>query len=207
MKKNPRGFAFLLGVITYFLPCGFTQTVQVYALGLADPVKASITLMLFALGTVPVLLSLAFAASFTESKWYGVFQKIMGVVIVLMGVLYFSNFLTLNGVVVGFQNTAQTNVENSGVTIENGIQIVRMKVNGYGYTPDSFEIKKGIPVKWIIEGENVYGCQGALLSPKIQVQTVLNPGENIIEFTPQEVGIVPFSCSMGMYRGQFTVTG
>ncbi len=207
MKKNPRGFAFLLGVITYFLPCGFTQTVQVYALGLADPVKSGLTLFLFALGSVPVLLSLAFAASFTESKWYGLFQKTMGVVIVLIGVLYFSNFLTLNGVVVGIQNTAQKNIDNTGVTIENGVQIVRMKVNGYGYTPDTFEIKKGIPVKWIIDGENVYGCQGALLSPKIQVRTVLNPGENVIEFTPQEAGIVPFSCSMGMYRGQFTVIG
>ena len=30
-------------------------------------------------------------------------------------------------------------------------------------------------------------------------------GENIIEFTPSEVGTIKFSCSMGMYTGQFKV--
>ena len=35
--KDPHKSAFFLGMITYFLPCGFTQATQVYALGLASP--------------------------------------------------------------------------------------------------------------------------------------------------------------------------
>jgi plastocyanin domain-containing protein len=33
----------------------------------------------------------------------------------------------------------------------------------------------------------------------------LKIGENIIEFTPTEIGNIPFSCSMGMYTGTITV--
>jgi plastocyanin domain-containing protein len=34
---------------------------------------------------------------------------------------------------------------------------------------------------------------------------MLAPGENIVEFTPQTVGQIKFSCSMGMYTGYFNV--
>lgn len=203
LKNNPKKMGFLLGIITYFLPCGFTQTVQVYALGLADPVKSSLTMLFFALGTVPVLLSLSFVSTFTTAKWYGYVQKTIGVIVFLVGISYVGNAFALQGIFIGGTSSSSTNQE--AVRIENGVQIVRMNVNANGYTPETFTVKKGIPVKWIINGENIYGCQGSLLSPKIQVRAILNPGENIIEFTPTEAGVVPFSCSMGMYRGQFTV--
>jgi len=44
-----------------------------------------------------------------------------------------------------------------------------------------------------------------LIIPSLKIQKQLQPGENIIEFTPQKVGDLPFSCSMGMYTGVFHV--
>lgn len=53
----------LLGASTFFLPCGFTQSMQWYALGLADPWLSSLTLLVFALGTLPILGGISFAST------------------------------------------------------------------------------------------------------------------------------------------------
>jgi plastocyanin domain-containing protein len=74
-----------------------------------------------------------------------------------------------------------------------------------GYSPNSFTIKKGIPVKWIITSESAYSCAASILMPSMNIQQGLKEGENVIEFTPKQVGTLPFSCSMGMYRGSFNV--
>lgn len=204
--QNPKKTAFLLGVITYLLPCGFTQTVQVYALGLADPVKSALIMMTFALGTVPALMAVGFASSFTKKSWYPTLMKTMGVVVFLLGVGYFTNFLALYGFDVNVKNVFSSNRNlDPNVSTENGVQIARMNVNSTGYSPNSFTVKKNLPVKWIINGENVFGCQGFLQAPKLAVTRVLQLGENVIEFTPKEEGFINFSCSMGMFRGAFNV--
>ena len=48
----------LVGAATFFLPCGFTQAVQVYALSTASPLAAGAIMATFALGTTPGLLAL-----------------------------------------------------------------------------------------------------------------------------------------------------
>ena len=47
------------GAATFFLPCGFTQAVQLYALSTGSPVSAGLTMAVFAVGTSPGLLALA----------------------------------------------------------------------------------------------------------------------------------------------------
>lgn len=200
---HPKKMSFLLGAITYLLPCGFTQTVQLYALGLADPVKSSLTMGIFALGTVPALLAVGFASSFTKSAFYPIFYRIMGVVVFMIGVSYFANFMTLSGINLPFTGSADSN--SSQIEISDGYQNVYMNVDSGGYSPNFFTVQKGTPVKWIINGENVFGCQGYLVAPKLGIQRLLNGGENIIEFTPSEKGSINFSCGMGMYRGRFEV--
>lgn len=202
LMVNPRRTAFFVGAITYLLPCGFTQAVQLYALGLADPLKSSLTMIIFAVGTLPVLMALGLTSSLTKSSFYPVFMRIVGVLILIIGGYYFMNSLSLFGL-----NLNQTKAIATGtnVTVESGRQIVQMSVDSSGYHPNDFIIKKGLPVRWIISGDNVFGCQAYFIVPKLNIQQTLKSGENIIEFTPTETGEIPFSCSMGMYRGRFVV--
>jgi len=74
-----------------------------------------------------------------------------------------------------------------------------------GYKPNRFTITKGIPVRWVITSQSQFSCAVALSVPSLGIQKNLKKGENIIEFTPQKTGRIPFSCSMGMYRGYFDV--
>ena len=86
-------------------------------------------------------------------------------------------------------------------------QEVHMSVNIYGYQPNIFYVKRGIPVKWIIDGSGITGCTNEIiLHGDYNIRKKLIKGENIVEFTPGEIGEIKFSCWMQMVWGKFIVT-
>lgn len=204
LMKYPRKAPFFLGAITYFLPCGFTQAVQIYALGLGSPIQSALTMMVFALGTVPALLTIGMMSNFTKSGFYNYFIKTMGVLVFVVGFVYFSNFASLYGFNINPFISISTG-NGMAASQQDGVQVINMRVVTAGYLPNYFTVKKGIPVKWKIKGENVFGCQAYFMVPKLGIQKTIQLGENIIEFTPTETGTINFSCGMGMYRGRIEV--
>jgi sulfite exporter TauE/SafE/copper chaperone CopZ len=208
--SHPKQMALLLGAITYLLPCGFTQSVQMYALGLANPVQSALIMMTFALVTFPALLSIGFLSSFTRSPYYPLFAKVMGVVVVMLGLNYMVNFASLNGLnLASVFSLPSTQVLSANTTTEEdsaGYQIIHMSVDTTGYVPNIFTVKAGQPVKWEIEGKTNFGCQTSLVAPKLGVNKFISLGQNEpITFTPQEKGDINFSCEMNMYRGTIHV--
>lgn len=78
---------FLVGVGTFFLPCGFTQSMQIAALSSGSFVSGMLIMLAFALGTLPMLALLSFgSASFAHSKYAPLFFKSAGVVVIGLGV-------------------------------------------------------------------------------------------------------------------------
>jgi len=200
--KDPHRSAFFLGMITYFLPCGFTQATQVYALGLASPWQSALTMVIFAVGTAPAIVFIGSLRDLLKSTFYHYFMKTVAVGVLILGVYYASNFFAIYGIGSNWSNNSNKTYESNLV---NGIQIIKMDVVSSGYIPNYFSVKKGIPVKWIVNGKNVFGCQGYFVVPSLNIQKALEPGENIFEFTPKEAGFINFSCGMGMYRGRIEV--
>lgn len=78
---------FLVGVGTFFLPCGFTQAMQVAALSSGSFVSGFLIMGAFALGTLPMLALLSFgSASFSQSKHAPLFFKSAGILVIGLGV-------------------------------------------------------------------------------------------------------------------------
>ena len=76
---------FLVGIGTFFLPCGFTQSMQVYTLTTGSFLTGGLTMLSFALGTLPVLALLSFGALEISNKpWKGVFFKVAGIVVIAL---------------------------------------------------------------------------------------------------------------------------
>lgn len=74
----------LVGIATFFLPCGFTQSMQIYTLTTGSFVRGALTMFFFALGTLPVLALISFSSfSITESAKAGIFFKSAGIVVIL----------------------------------------------------------------------------------------------------------------------------
>ncbi len=77
----------IVGIGTFFLPCGFTQAMQVAALSSGSFVSGLLIMGAFALGTLPMLALLSFgAASFAQSKHAPLFFKSTGVLVIGLGV-------------------------------------------------------------------------------------------------------------------------
>ena len=221
-KKFGRGHksnnAILLGVLTFFLPCGFTQAMQIYALSTGSFINGSLVMALFALGTAPGLLSIGGLASIIKGKSANTFFRIAGAIIVIFALINLNNGFKLvqisgsgdsqtNQTTNAQGETAKTNDNtlSPGVEIKDGVQIVSMTETSRGYTPNDFTIIKGMPVRWVITANAPYSCASGLIVPSLNIEKQLTPGENTIEFTPSNVGSIPFSCSMGMYTGNFNV--
>jgi plastocyanin domain-containing protein len=89
--------------------------------------------------------------------------------------------------------------------VEEGQQIIRMVVTRSGYRPDTFVLRQGVPVKWIIEGRELTSCNRRIVVPSLNLEFDLADGEQTIEFVPQQPGVIPWSCWMGMIPGSFIV--
>lgn len=77
----------LIGLGTFFLPCGFTQSMQISALSSGSFMSGFLIMFSFALGTLPVLGLLSFGSvSFAHSKHAPFFFKSAGVVVIGLGV-------------------------------------------------------------------------------------------------------------------------
>jgi len=160
---------------------------------------------LFALGTVPGLLAVGGLTSAVKGAFARKFFKFAGLVILIFAMFNITNGFNLTGFNFAYGKTENLSLNDPNVTLENGVQVVRMKETGSGYSPNRFTIKQGIPVRWIIDAQAPYSCAASLSLPKYNIRKYLTAGENIIEFTPKETGRIPFSCSMGMYTGVFNV--
>lgn len=76
----------IIGFGTFFLPCGFTQSMQVSALGSGSFLSGFLLMLAFALGTLPMLTLLSFgSASFAHGKYAPLFFKSAGIVVIGLG--------------------------------------------------------------------------------------------------------------------------
>lgn len=205
-SKHP--FApFLLGAATFFLPCGFTQALQIYALSLGSFWAGAMVLGAFALGTLPTLIVLGWASSLFRGGFKRFFFLFAGTAIVLLGLTNLVNGLSVMGIIIpSFTNSSNQDLDRTTIETDGDYQIIKMKVFANGYEPNVLTIRAGMKTRWMIDAAKAAGCAITLVSRPLGINQVLTIGPNVIEFVaPAKPGSYPFSCGMGMYRGSFNV--
>jgi len=195
------------------IACGPLQAIYIMAAGTGSMIEGAKLLFIFALGTLPVMLSFGYITSFIGSKATHKILKFSGAIVIILGIFMINNGLALTGA--GFDigtttgNDPKTTIDSAPssqpVDVNTGYQEIRMEVNRYGFVPSTFTLKKGVPVKWIINGKELTGCNNAIQVPALGLEFDIKKGEQTIEFTPTEAGTIRWSCWMGMIRGSFIV--
>ncbi len=90
----------LVGVVTFFLPCGFTQSMQIFTLSTGSFMKGGLTMLAFALGTLPILALLSFSSfGIQKSSKAGIFFKTAGLIVILFGLFNLINSLVIIDVI------------------------------------------------------------------------------------------------------------
>lgn len=197
------GRAAALGAASFFLPCGFTQAVQVFALSTGSPLLAGGIMAAFALGTVPGLLALGGLPTLIPKSSRPVFLRAIGVVVIGFAVVNGMAGLRLAGLLPNLfaARTAAAPV----VTLEGGVQTLRTFQMANGYAPAEASLYSGMPTHWIIDSLDSRSCASFLQVPSLGLAITLHKGENVIELPPLRSGAIQYTCSMGMYGGQLTV--
>ena len=191
----------LIGALTFFLPCGFTQSMQLAAVASGSFVTGAIIMGAFAIGTLPALISIGLGSTYARQNRFGFINRTIGVIIVLFAVYSLNSGFVLAGGNLNFWQSK--NIETSAVSGD--MQVVKMDVD-WSFKPSEFKVKKGVPVRWEITGVNVSGCSNEIVIPKLDLRKKINKGLNVLEFTPEKTGTLPFTCWMGMIGGKFIVT-
>jgi uncharacterized protein len=193
-----------------FIACGPLQAMYIYAAGTGSIAQGAISLMAFGLGTLPVLIGFGGLANVLSHKATRKILKISAVIVLILGLIMFNRGLALTGS--GYDvKSIIAGVGVSGITgnfvlDSEGYQVIEMDVLRSGYFPDSFVLKKDIPVRWIIDGKELTGCNNAVQVPSLDLEFDIEEGKQIIEFTPTKTGVISWSCWMGMIPGNFIVT-
>ncbi|MEY8000518.1 sulfite exporter TauE/SafE family protein [Clostridium sp. Mt-5] len=213
VKKKPKA-PFLIGVLNGLMPCGPLQTMQLYALGTGSALNGAVSMMVFSLGTIPLMLSLGALSGLMSREYTKTLLKFSGILVVVLGIIMGTRGLGLAGVNIPTVSTlaaglsdSKTSTSSSNLakpTVENGVQVIKMTADDAGYTPNGLYVQKNMPVKWIINGKALNSCNGQIIVPSLNIQKNLQSGENVIEFTPKDKDI-NFSCGMGMIRGVIKV--
>ncbi len=203
-KEYSHSRAMLLGALTFFLPCGFTQLIQLFVVAQGNTLVGAITMGTFALGTAPGLLGIGGVAATAKGSFRQFFFKIAGIIVIALGVFNFRNGTSL--LRLGGETASESGKSEQTITTPSQeTQVIRITQKANGYFPSTLSVKRGQPVKLIIDSEDLYTCAASFIMPKEGIRKTLKPGENVLEFTPDAAGDLPFSCSMGMYRGVINV--
>ena len=94
------------------------------------------------------------------------------------------------------------------VELEDGVQVVRVTVDG-GYSPDLIEgVRPGVPVRILFDRREGGECTSRVVMPDFKVNASLPAFRTTaVEFTPAEAGEFRFACGMNMVSGVIRVSG
>jgi sulfite exporter TauE/SafE/copper chaperone CopZ/plastocyanin domain-containing protein len=223
-NKNP----LFIGLLNGLMPCGPLQAMQLYALSTGSPVRGGFSMLLFSLGTVPLMFGIGALSSLLSNAAKGRaftarVMKIGAVLVTALGLTMFSNGWNLSGFNFNFLNFSSPfppvggrfsgNTGEKGTVrespyepvISNGFQMVNSTLNAGRYP--AITVRQGIPVKWTINAPqgSVNGCNNRMIIREYGIEYRFKTGENVIEFTPEKTGKFSYSCWMGMIRSSITV--
>lgn len=195
--------SFVIGLLNGIMPCGPLQAMQVYALSTSSPIKGALSMLIFGLGTVPLMLTTGIVLNITKGKTKVLLNKIASVLILILSITMLNRGLTSLEINIVTPSNNYTNYEKA--TLKKNYQVVKINLDYDNYK--DILVQKDIPVKLIInvEKDKLTGCNNQILINKFGIQKDLQEGENIIEFTPSKLGNYSYTCWMNMIKNNIKV--
>ena len=195
-SKNP----FLIGLLNGLMPCGPLQAMQVYALSTGNLVSGSISMLIFGLGTLPLMLVSYTVFQFFHGKRKILVNKLASILIFILSIMMFNRGLSMLDI-----NLFHVDSNYLTATIVDNYQVVEFDLD-YDHYQD-IKVKKDISVKMIIhvDKNKLTGCNNEILISKFNIKKKLEVGENIIYFTPDKKENITYTCWMNMIKNTIKV--
>ena len=204
---------FILGALTFLLPCGFTLIAQAAALASSGFLKGGLIMLFFAIGTLPILggISLTGVKFNTKPKFTSMFNKTAGILIVVFAIYTINAQLNVLGLksLNDLDLRSNENIPSEGLggeikenpEIDVNAQKLVIIADKFSYIPEgSMTIEAGKPTVLAVNNKGVQGC-GRFMAARglLDDYVELKNGWNYIELTPNK-GVYKLTCTMGMVR-------
>jgi len=212
------GHPFIIGLLNgLMIICGPLQAMYVMAAGTGSALEGGKMMLVFGLGTLPVMMGFGLLTSLASASLAPKIVRFSGAIVLALGAIMLNRGLVLSGAGYDFTTglawvQAQMR-ERMGwdmsadmvATMGQGYQSIEMSFTEASTNPKVIVLQKGVPVRWKIHNGETQSCVTGVVVPKLGLDVPLKKGEQVIEFTPQQEGLMPWSCSMGMTTGTFKV--
>jgi sulfite exporter TauE/SafE len=86
-RKEPETF-FIIGFLNGLLPCGLVYMAVFGAIALGQPLKGSVYMALFGIGTIPLMTTAIYLGNFLTNNIKQRILKVIPVVVVVIGLLF-----------------------------------------------------------------------------------------------------------------------
>ncbi|WP_369283618.1 sulfite exporter TauE/SafE family protein [Oscillibacter sp. GMB15532] len=204
-EKAKSGSPLAVGLLNGLMPCGPLQAMQIYALSTGSAFAGALSMLLFSLGTVPLMFGLGALSAALGRRFTKRVMTVGAVLVAVLGLSMLSQGWSLSGFATGQTSFLQGGSAVSGPVLEDGVQVVRSTLLPGQYP--QITVWAGTPVKWVIDAPkgSINGCNNRIFIQEYGVEHSFKTGENVITFTPEETGAFGYSCWMGMIRSSITV--
>ncbi len=209
-KSKSKLAAILLGLATVLIPCGTTQAVMAQAITTANPVWGALVMAVFVVGTMPLFILLGLGVAKAGNIMKGRLIWVAAAIIVFVAISSINGGLILAGSPLYPSKIAKIAYCAISFCPKNVLEPTRqvaIDINKYGYAVDNPNIKAGEEITLKISNSNGTGCQQAFTIPALNVSQIVPVGQSsMVTFkAPEKRGTLAFSCSMGMFEGEFNV--
>lgn len=205
--KNPI-FAPIIWALTFFLPCWFTQSMQLVAIGSGNFWQWWFIMAMFALGTMPVLLWIGLWWSYMKENKFSIINKIIWILVIIFWVFSINNGWTLFGGLNVVEDNQYMSSDIKQETVKN-YEKIKIWHNWWSLEPESVELKAGKNYELIIlPSSNGIWCMSTMIIPDISrdVNRIIKWKEIIYKIDWLKSWKYPVVCaSMWMYQWEIVV--
>lgn len=200
MRKDSysRGGAAGLGVLSFFLPCGFTQAMQLTAAASGSWADGALMMGLFALGTTPGLLLIGGTTSLIKGRKSTAMLGIVGAVIVVLAV---GNAVTGARAMGLDLNLSPQQIFTSGQATDSST-LEATYIGSLDFDKSEIHIKTGRDYRLLIRSQQTeYGCMSTIMLPSLSKDRpqLLKAGKTIaISLRADSPGSTKLVCAMGV---------
>ena len=234
-QSRKHGHPFIIGLLNgLMILCGPLQALYIMAAGSGSASRGAAMLFFFGLGTLPMMMGFGIFAGLISRQLTPQLIRASAVIVVALGAVMLNRGLkmtgseldlasirnnTLRAVAIEW-NSWQQAADRAGIDLPElpvpaeavsettAMRMeIRMAIDAEGAKPDEFRLHLGMPVRWFIDIDiDPQTATGErLVMPEWSLDVPLHPGEQAIEFTPQQIGIFNWVDPKGKAIARFLV--
>lgn len=196
-KISERFRPLIVGILNGFMPCASLQMMQLYALASGSMVSGGLIMLVFALTTAPVLVTIGLLSSKLNLKGSRRVKLVSATVVVLIGSQMAFRSMSALEIPLPFINSpSQEEVRLAPVV--DGVQMITLTVDWNGYHLDYTAVQKGIPVMITVNPVSLSGCSNPITIPTFDIEIDALTTQLSALFTPDKTGNIRIQCWMNM---------